>query len=168
MSICLDFGFLKFSVHISSPDSKPDKYAGDDDHLHQCDGKTTPYLLSKDDRLLAYLLPIDPLYRGSPSISNLVQLSICVDKVVLLTAMEFLRADGVEIRAMETTKKLTNSVGDNASSPRGFAVENEEAWPDHQGESKRRQSGKLVDWFRAIGESIKTSLQSLDGCDSSA
>ena len=65
---------------------------------------------------------------------------------------------------METTKKTTNSGGDNASNPRGFAVEIEEAWPDHQGESKRRQSGKLVDWFRAIGESIKTSLQSLDRC----
>ena len=150
----LDFSLLKFSIHISSTDSKPDKYAGDDDHLHQCDGKTTTYLLSKDDRLLAYLLPIDPLYRGSPSISNPFLLSICIDKVVLLTAMEFLRADGVENQAMETSQETTNSVGDNASSPGDIAVETQEAWPVHQGESKRRPSGKLLNLFRAIGERI--------------
>ena len=66
--------------------------------------------------------------------------------------MEFLRADGVENQAMETSK--TNFGGDNASSPKGFSAEIEVAWPDHQGENKRRPSGKLLNWFRAIGESF--------------
>ena len=69
--------------------------------------------------------------------------------------MEFLRADGVENQAMETSKKTTNFGGENASSsPGDFAVETQDAWPDHQGESKRRPSDKLLNWFRAIGESI--------------
>ena len=158
LSISLDFSLLKFRLHISSPDSKPDKYAGDDDHLHQCDGETSAYLLSKDDWLLAYLLPIGPLFWGSLSISNYFLLSICINKVVLLTAMEFLRADGVEIQAMETLKETTNSGEDNASSSGDIAVETQEGWPDHQGECKRRPSGTLLNWFRAIGERILNKL----------
>ena len=76
LCISLDFSLLKFSIHISSPDSKPDKYAGDDDHLHQCDGETSAYLLSKDDWLLAYLLPIDPLYRGSLNIKSIPAINL--------------------------------------------------------------------------------------------
>ena len=72
--------------------------------------------------------------------------------------MEFLRADGVEIQAMETSMERTNSGEDNVSSSGDIAVETQEAWPDHQGEGKTRPSGNLLNWFRAIGERILNKL----------
>ena len=73
--------------------------------------------------------------------------------------MEFLRADGVEVQAMETLKETTNSGEDNASSSGDIAVDPQEAWPrDHQGEGKTRPSGNLLNWFRAIGERILNKL----------
>ena len=78
---------------------------------------------------------------------------ISISKVVLLTAMEFLRDENIN-RAesvTETPKDESNYVDSGADTESIHGVELED-WPDHQARNNKKKSGQQLGWLHVIGE----------------
>ena len=86
---------------------------------------------------------------------------ISISKVVLLTAMEFLRdEDFSKIEALTSKDKaIFYSGADSETRSRledpAVELETAEAWPDHQDGNNEETSSKRLRWLRITGENRK-------------